>query len=188
MNGQAAPRRSSPLFARPWMTASRCWSTPIPAIRRQQAIEIGKMLIDNGISHFEEPCPYWEYEQTRQVTEALSALPIDVTGGEQDCELPNWRWMIDMKAVDIVQPDICYLGGLTRTLRVADMAAQGRPALHAPLRQLVDGHSVHHAHAACHPQCRQVSRVLDRGRRLLSLAGRPLRRNLPMPSSMARRR
>jgi L-alanine-DL-glutamate epimerase-like enolase superfamily enzyme len=30
--------------------------------------------------------------------------------------------MIGMKAVDIVQPDICYLGGLTRTLRVADMA------------------------------------------------------------------
>jgi len=89
-----------------------------------QAIEISKLLIDNGISHFEEPCPYWEYEQTNQVTEALSALPIDVTGGEQDCELPNWRWMIDMKAVDIVQPDICYLGGLTRTLRVADMAAK----------------------------------------------------------------
>lgn len=84
-----------------------------------QAIEIGKMLEQNGISHFEEPCPYWEYEQTRQVTEALS---IDVTGGEQDCELTNWRWMIEMKAVDVVQPDICYLGGLTRTLRVADMA------------------------------------------------------------------
>ncbi len=95
--------------------ANSCYS---PA----RAIEIGKLLIDNGISHFEEPCPYWEYEQTKQVTEALSALPIDVTGGEQDCELPNWRWMIDMKAVDIVQPDICYLGGLTRTLRVADMA------------------------------------------------------------------
>lgn len=90
----------------------------------EQAIEIGKLLIDNGISHFEEPCPYWEYEQTRLVTEALSALPIDVTGGEQDCELTNWRWMIDMNAVDIVQPDICYLGGLTRTLRVADMAAK----------------------------------------------------------------
>jgi len=85
----------------------------------EQAIEIGKMLQDRGISHFEEPCPYWEYEQTRRVTEALS---IDVTGGEQDCELPNWRWMIEMKAVDVVQPDICYLGGLTRTLRVAEMA------------------------------------------------------------------
>ncbi len=83
------------------------------------AIEIGRMLQDNGISHFEEPCPYWEYDQTRQVTDALD---IDVTGGEQDCELQNWRQMIEIKAVDIVQPDICYLGGLTRTLAVAHMA------------------------------------------------------------------
>ena len=26
--------------------------------------------------------------------------------------------MIEMRAVDVVQPDVCYLGGLTRTLRV----------------------------------------------------------------------
>ena len=87
----------------------------------KKAIEIGHMLQDNGISHFEEPCPYWEYDQTRQVTEALD---VDVTGGEQDCELQNWRRMIAMRAVDIVQPDICYLGGLTRTLRVAAIAAE----------------------------------------------------------------
>jgi L-alanine-DL-glutamate epimerase-like enolase superfamily enzyme len=30
--------------------------------------------------------------------------------------------MIKMNAVDIVQPDICYIGGLTRALRVAKMA------------------------------------------------------------------
>ena len=85
----------------------------------QRAIEVGKLLIDHGISHFEEPCPYWEYDQTKEVTEALA---IDVTGGEQDCELQNWRTMINMKAVNIVQPDICYLGGLSRTLQVAKMA------------------------------------------------------------------
>ncbi len=86
-----------------------------------RAIEVGHILQDNDISHFEEPCPYWEYHQTKQVTDALD---IDVTGGEQDCELQNWQHMIDMKAVDIVQPDVCYLGGMTRTLRVADMAAK----------------------------------------------------------------
>jgi len=85
----------------------------------KRAIEVGKLLIDHGISHFEEPCPYWEYDQTKEVTEALA---IDVTGGEQDCELQNWRTMINMKAVNIVQPDICYLGGLSRTLQVAKMA------------------------------------------------------------------
>ena len=85
----------------------------------QRAIEVGQLLQAHGISHFEEPCPYWELEQTRQVREALA---IDVTGGEQDNYLPLWRHMIEMKAVDIVQPDICYLGGLARTLRVVRMA------------------------------------------------------------------
>jgi L-alanine-DL-glutamate epimerase-like enolase superfamily enzyme len=101
-----------------------------------RAIEVGHMLQDNGVSHFEEPCPYWEYQQTRQVTDALS---LDVTGGEQDCELQNWQLMIDMRAVDIVQPDVCYLGGLTRTLRVAAMA--------------------HEAGIPCTPHCANLSMV-----------------------------
>ena len=85
----------------------------------QRAIEVGRLLEDHGVGHFEEPCPYWELEQTKQVTDALD---IDVTGGEQDCDLSIWRRMIEMRAVDIIQPDVCYLGGLTRTLRVAKMA------------------------------------------------------------------
>ena len=90
-----------------------------------RAIEVGHILQDNGFCHYEEPCPYWELEQTKQVTDALD---IDVTGGEQDCDLPTWRRMIDMRAVDIVQPDILYLGGICRTLRVARMAeAAGLP-------------------------------------------------------------
>ena len=84
-----------------------------------RAIEIGKLLQDNGFSHFEEPCPYWELEQTKAVTDALE---IDVTGGEQDCDIPTWRRMIEMGAVNIAQPDILYLGGISRTLRVVDLA------------------------------------------------------------------
>lgn len=84
-----------------------------------KAIEVGKQLEDHGYCHFEEPCPYWEYDQTRTVTNALS---LDVTGGEQDCELQNWRRMIDEGVVDVIQPDICYMGGLERTLQVARLA------------------------------------------------------------------
>jgi len=91
----------------------------------KRAIEVGHILQDNRFSHYEEPCPYWELEQTKEVTDALV---IDVTGGEQDCDLATWRRMIDMRAVDIVQPDIMYLGGLSRTLRVCKMAeAAGIP-------------------------------------------------------------
>jgi L-alanine-DL-glutamate epimerase-like enolase superfamily enzyme len=85
----------------------------------KRAIEVGHLLQAYGIVHYEEPCPYWELAWTREVKEALD---LDVTGGEQDCDLATWRRMIDMRAVDVVQPDICYLGGLTRTLRVAAMA------------------------------------------------------------------
>ncbi|MCV6592360.1 MAG: mandelate racemase/muconate lactonizing enzyme family protein [Silicimonas sp.] len=98
--------------------ANSCYS---PA----RAIEVGKLLIDNGISHYEEPCPYWEFEQTREVTEALS---IDVTGGEQDCMMANWKRMIDENVVNVLQPDICYIGGIDRTMRVVKMAqAAGLP-------------------------------------------------------------
>ena len=91
----------------------------------ERAIEVGRLLEDNGIGHFEEPCPYWELDQTKQVTDALS---IDVTGGEQDCDLAVWRRMIDMRAVDVIQPDVCYVGGINRLMRVAAWAeAAGLP-------------------------------------------------------------
>ena len=87
----------------------------------QRAIAVGQLFEECGVEHFEEPCPYWELEQTQQVTEALS---LDVTGGEQDCDLSTWRRMIELPAVDIVQPDVCYVGGMLRAMKVAAMAAE----------------------------------------------------------------
>lgn len=86
-----------------------------------RAIEVGRLLEAEGIGHFEEPCPYWEFGWTKQVTDELS---IDVTGGEQDCEFTAWETMIGMRAVDIVQPDVMYMGGMLRTLRVCKMAEE----------------------------------------------------------------
>lgn len=85
-----------------------------------RAIEVGRLLEAEGISHYEEPCPYWKLDETKVVADALS---IDVTGGEQDCDLATWSRMIEMRAVDIVQPDVMYMGGIARTLRVVRMAA-----------------------------------------------------------------
>lgn len=86
-----------------------------------RAIEVGHILEDQGVVHYEEPCPYWELEQTKEVADALD---LAVTGGEQDSDLRIWRRMIDMRAVDVVQPDVCYMGGVARTLKVARMAAE----------------------------------------------------------------
>ncbi|MDH3264244.1 MAG: mandelate racemase/muconate lactonizing enzyme family protein [Paracoccaceae bacterium] len=85
-----------------------------------RAIEVGRLLEAEGVGHFEEPVPYWDLEATRAVAQALE---IDVAGGEQDWDLANWARIIAMRAVDIVQPDVMYMGGLTRTLKVAEMAA-----------------------------------------------------------------
>ncbi len=131
----AAVRRALGDDATLMVDANSCYTSA-------KAIEVGRMLEDHGVAHFEEPCPYWELEWTAEVTEALD---LDVAGGEQDCLIPQWRRMIDLRAVDIVQPDVCYLGGLTRTLQVAAMAQEaGLPCVpHSANLSLVTVFSLH---------------------------------------------
>jgi L-alanine-DL-glutamate epimerase-like enolase superfamily enzyme len=92
--------------------ANSCYTPP-------RAIEVGRLLEQHHGCHFEEPCPYWELEWTAEV---VAALDVPVAGGEQDNDLAQWRRMFRLNAVDIAQPDICYIGGFTRALRVARMA------------------------------------------------------------------
>jgi L-alanine-DL-glutamate epimerase-like enolase superfamily enzyme len=94
--------------------ANSCYTPPV-------AIEVGRLMEDNNYYFFEEPCPYWELEWTAEVA---AALRMNVAGGEQDNDMAQWRRMIRINAVDIVQPDICYIGGFTRAWRVAKMAEQ----------------------------------------------------------------
>jgi L-alanine-DL-glutamate epimerase-like enolase superfamily enzyme len=107
-----------------------------------RAIKVGRMLQDNGYEHFEEPCPYWELEQTAEVARALS---IDVAGGEQDWDLQNWKRMIALRAVDILQPDILYVGGMILAKEVARMGhAAGLPCTpHAANLSLVTLFTMH---------------------------------------------
>ena len=118
---------------------ANCGYTP------QKAIQVGLMLEEHGICHFEEPCPYWDFEWTAEVTQGLQSLNINVAGGEQDCNLSNWRRIVEMRAFDIVQPDICYVGGLARALRVAAMAQEaGIPCVpHSANLSLVTVFSLH---------------------------------------------
>lgn len=108
----------------------------------KRAIEVGLLLQDHGFSHFEEPCPYWELEWTKEVTDALD---IDVTGGEQDCDLATWHRIARTGIVNVLQPDICYLGGLGRTLTVAELAKKyGLPCTpHAANLSLVTIFTLH---------------------------------------------
>ena len=108
----------------------------------KKAIEVAAMLHEYGVCHMEEPCPYWELEWTAEVTRAAK---VPVAGGEQDYDLQQWRRMIGMRAVDIVQPDICYIGGLTRALAVAEWAHEaGLPCVpHSANLSLVTVFTLH---------------------------------------------
>jgi len=79
-------------------------------------------LKDHGVSILEEPCKYWELEETRQVYEAAKKMGIMVSGGEQDYMMPQWRGYCNPPAVHVVQPDILYIGGFSRALLIAQMS------------------------------------------------------------------
>jgi len=115
-----------------------------------RAIAVGRMLEANGYEHFEEPCPYWELDQTAEVTRTLS---INVAGGEQDWDLQQWKRIIAMRAVDIIQPDVLYLGGMTRSMEVARMGhAAGLPCTpHAANLSLVTMFTMHLLRAVPNP-------------------------------------
>lgn len=144
-NRDASPGRSEAIIpavrkavgpdVRLYADANSCYTPDV-------AIAMGHRLEDAGYSAFEEPCPYWELEWTREVTQALD---IAIQGGEQDNDLAQWRRMIEMGAVDILQPDICYVGGLTRAWRIAKMAAMaGMPVKpHAANVSLVNVFTMH---------------------------------------------
>lgn len=84
-----------------------------------EAIRIGRILEQYKIDFYEEPVPFDWYEETRQVADALS---IPIAGGEQEPSMRNFRWLIGNNALDIVQPDIFYFGGMIRSMKVARMA------------------------------------------------------------------
>jgi L-alanine-DL-glutamate epimerase-like enolase superfamily enzyme len=92
-----------------------------------EAIRIGKILEEYKIDFYEEPVPFDWYEETLQVAQALN---VPIAGGEQEPSLHNFRWLIAKDALQIVQPDIFYFGGMIRSMKVARMAeAFGKPCV-----------------------------------------------------------
>lgn len=85
----------------------------------KEAIRIGQLLEEYRFDFYEEPVPFDWYGETRQVADALT---IPVAGGEQEPSLHNFRWLMANNALQIVQPDIFYFGGMIRSMKVARMA------------------------------------------------------------------
>jgi len=84
------------------------------------SIRIGRLMEEHHYAFLEEPVPFDHLWETKQVADAL-AMPV--AGGEQEFSLRRFRWLIENRAVDVVQPDLHYFGGFIRATKVARMAA-----------------------------------------------------------------
>jgi L-alanine-DL-glutamate epimerase-like enolase superfamily enzyme len=84
------------------------------------AIRIGRLMKEQRLAFMEEPVPFDFYDETKTIADQLT---LPVAGGEQESSLRRFRWMIEQKCVDVVQPDLFYFGGFIRSIRVARMAA-----------------------------------------------------------------
>lgn len=83
------------------------------------AIKIGKLLEEYNYSYFEEPVMFDHFEEIKKVADTLS---IPIANGEQDHSFTNFRWLLANDALDVVQPDNYYFGGMIRSVKVARMA------------------------------------------------------------------
>lgn len=93
----------------------------------EQSLATGRMMEEYNYGFFEEPVRFDDFDGTKAVTDGLS---MPVAGGEIESSLIRFEEMISHRVVDMVQPDLIYLGGLIRSLKVARMAeAAGMPTL-----------------------------------------------------------
>ena len=85
-----------------------------------EAVELGRRATEYGIDWFEEPVVPEQLDAYRAVR---AGQPIPVAGGETWHTRWGMREPVETRAVDILQPDLCGVGGFTEARRVADLAA-----------------------------------------------------------------
>ena len=84
------------------------------------SIKIGRMMEEHKFAFFEEPAPFDYYDETKRIADTLN-IPIAL--GEQESSLRSFRRIIENNVAQVIQPDLLYFGGLTRSVKVARMAA-----------------------------------------------------------------
>jgi len=83
------------------------------------AIRIGHRLAEFGIDWYEEPCLS---ENIELVAEVRRAVPIPIVTGEAIYTKEAFFDCLAKRAADILNPDICVIGGITAMLDIAAMA------------------------------------------------------------------
>jgi L-alanine-DL-glutamate epimerase-like enolase superfamily enzyme len=80
------------------------------------AIQMGRQLEKLGVYWIEEPLALDNIEGS---AELAAALDMPVAGYESETGFFRFKQLIDSRAVDIVQPDVIWSGGITECRRIA---------------------------------------------------------------------
>jgi galactonate dehydratase len=83
------------------------------------AIRIGQRLLELGIDWYEEPCLA---ENIELLAEVRRTVPIPIVTGEALYSKEAFFECLAKRAADILNPDICAIGGITAMLDIAAMA------------------------------------------------------------------
>lgn len=101
------------------------------------AKEIAQLLIVHNYTWFEEPFPYWEYDKVAKLGAEI-APALAIATGEQEFRLDVFQRNI--QKFKYTQPDVHYIGGVSRTLAVARMSIAANTTFvpHSPNPCMVD--------------------------------------------------
>ena len=69
----------------------------------------------------EEPLPVDDEAGYAQLVEES---PIPIAGGEHEYTVAGFRHLVEKKLHTVLQPDVCWCGGLTELVRIYEMAAE----------------------------------------------------------------
>ena len=83
------------------------------------AIRIGRRLQEFGITWYEEPCLS---DNIELVAEVRRAVQIPIVTGEALYSKEQFFGVLERRAADILNPDICACGGITALMDIAAMA------------------------------------------------------------------
>lgn len=88
--------------------ANHCYTT-------SDAFEVGRALEDLGAYWFEEPIAPEDLQGYRELRAGLN---VNISGGEAEFNRWGWRSLLESRGLDIAQPEVCALGGISEYLRV----------------------------------------------------------------------
>ena len=89
------------------------------AYNLSDALYVGRGLDEMNIYWFEEPVAPEDYEGYKELKKKLKT---NIAGGEAEFTKYGWNQLIKNKCIDIAQPEVCGLGGITEYLKVSALA------------------------------------------------------------------